>query len=297
MAANSKQMELMACTNKLQKEISKALPAAVKASMTPERFARIAISAIQKTPKLAETKPQTFMISLMQAAQLGLEPNSPLGQAYLIPYGQETTFQIGYKGLLALAYRNPQVAVIQARTVYENDDFSVEYGLHEDIVHRPTLGVRGEPVGYYAFYRMKDGSGSFCFMSRAEMEDFRRQYSKANKPDTPWNTAFDSMAKKTVIKRLLKYAPIGGDLQAAIAADETVPEAEPDLVNVIDTVASEVVDERPAELPTRRAEAPKKARGTNTRAKAPEPVQEPTEAQEWPEQTQDEDPTLFDMFA
>lgn len=290
MAANSKQMELMKCTNGLQKEISKALPAAVKASMSPERFARIAISAIQKTPKLAETSPQSFMISLMQAAQLGLEPNSPLGQAYLIPYGNETTFQIGYKGLLALAYRNPGVAVIQARTVYENDEFSVEYGLHEDIKHKPTLGERGDPIGYYAFYRMKDGSGSFCFMSRPEMEDFRRQYTKANRPDTPWNTAFDAMAKKTVIKRLLKYAPIGGDLQAAIAADETVPDVEPDLQNVIDTVASEVAAETPAELPTRRTEPAKPKRATNPRAQAPEPVAPPVEPEEQAEYEQ------FDMF-
>ena len=289
MAANSKQMELMRCTNSLQKEISKALPAAVRASMTPERFARIAISAIQKTPKLAETSPQTFMISLMQAAQLGLEPNSPLGQAYLIPYGQETTFQIGYKGLLALAYRNPNVAVIQARTVYENDEFSVEYGLHEDIRHKPTFGERGEAIGYYAFYRMKDGSGSFCFMSRPEMEDFRKRYAKTNKADTPWNTAFDAMAKKTVIKRLLKYAPIGGELQAAIAADETVPEVEPDLANVIDTVAREVEADTPAELPTRSTQPAKPKRATNTRAKAPEPVEQPTEAQ-------DTEYEQFDMF-
>ena len=289
MAANSKQMELMKCTNGLQKEISKALPAAVKASMTPERFARIAISAIQKNPKLAETSPQTFMISLMQAAQLGLEPNSPLGQAYLIPYGNETTFQIGYKGLLALAYRNPNVAVVQARTVYEYDTFSVEYGLHEDIVHKPALGERGEPVGYYAFYRMKDGSGSFSFMSRSEMEAFRKQYSKTNKADTPWNTAFDAMAKKTVIKRLLKYAPIGGDLQAAIAADETVPEVEPDLANVIDTVAREVEAEQPAELPTRRTEPAKPKRATNARAQAPEPVSPPVEAE-------DTEYEQFDMF-
>ena len=289
MAANSKQMELMKCTNGLQKEISKALPAAVKASMTPERFARIAISAIQKTPKLAETSPQSFMISLMQAAQLGLEPNSPMGQAYLIPYGNETTFQIGYKGLLALAYRNPNVAVIQARTVYENDEFSVEYGLHEDIVHEPALGERGDPIGYYAFYRMKDGSGSFCFMSRPEMEDFRKRYTKTNKADTPWNTAFDAMAKKTVIKRLLKYAPIGGDLQAAIAADETVPDVEPDLANVIDTVAREVEAETPAELPTRRTEPAKPRRATNTRAKAPEPVTQAVEAE-------DTEYEQFDMF-
>lgn len=278
MAATAKQMELMRVTNGMQREIAKALPAVVKSSMSPERFSRIAISAIQKTPKLAETRPETFLISLMQAAQLGLEPNTPTGQAYLIPYGQETTFQIGYKGLLALAYRNPNVAVIQARTVYENDDFTVEYGLHEDIRHKPALTGRGEPVGYYAFYKMKDGSGSFCFMSRDEMEEFRRKYTKASKPDTPWNTAFDAMAKKTVIKRLLKYAPIGGDLQVAIAADETVPEVEPDLANVIDTVAREIT-ESPSEPAMPPLSAPKTKRQTSARQKAPEPAQSPVEPQ------------------
>ena len=294
MAANSKQMELMACTNKLQKEISKALPAAVKASMTPERFARIAITAIQKNPKLAETKPQTFMMSLIQAAQLGLEPNSPLGQAYLIPYGNETTFQIGYKGLIELARRNPEFLGIEARTIYENDLFEVEYGLNKDLHHRPALVNPGNPIGYYAIYRLKNGYTDFCVMSYAEMQEFRQKYTKTSSKDTPWNTNFDAMAKKTVIKRALKYAPIGGIIQDALVSDETVPDVESELANVIDTIACEVVTEQPAELPTRPAQPAKPRRATNTRAKAPEPVQEPTAPQEWPEQ--DGDPDMFDMF-
>lgn len=70
--------------------------------MTPERFMRMALSAINNTPKLAECTQISFLAALMNAAQLGLEPNTPLGQAYLIPYNNKGTmecqFQIGYKG-------------------------------------------------------------------------------------------------------------------------------------------------------------------------------------------------------
>ena len=87
----------------------------------------------------------------------------------------------------------------------------------------------------------------------------------------------------------MKYAPIGGDLQVAIAADETVPDVEPDLANVIDTVASEVAAEQPAELPTRRTEPAKPKRATNTRAQAPEPVTQAVDAV-------DTEYEQFDMF-
>ncbi len=66
----------------MEPEIKKALPSVI----TPERFTRMALTAISVNPKLAECTPQSFMGALMNAAQLGLEPNTPLGQAYLIPY-------------------------------------------------------------------------------------------------------------------------------------------------------------------------------------------------------------------
>ena len=66
----------------MQGEIKKALPSV----MTPERFSRIVLSALSANPKLAETTPQSFLGAMMTAAQLGVEPNTPLGQAYLIPY-------------------------------------------------------------------------------------------------------------------------------------------------------------------------------------------------------------------
>ena len=101
----------------MQGEIAKALPSVI----TPERFTRMVLSAISTNPKLAECTPQSFLGAMMTAAQLGMEPNTPLGQAYLIPYKNHGTlecqFQLGYKGLIDLAYRSGEVNIIQAQVV------------------------------------------------------------------------------------------------------------------------------------------------------------------------------------
>ena len=100
-------------------EIAKALPSV----LTPERFSRMVLTAMTKTPKLANCKPESFIAAMLEAAQLGLEPNTPLGQAYLIPYGNSCQFQIGYKGLIDLAHRSKELKSIEAHEVYENDEF------------------------------------------------------------------------------------------------------------------------------------------------------------------------------
>ena len=73
---------MQAYIKQMQGEIKKALPAV----MTPERFTRIVLSALSTNPKLGQTTPQSFLAAMMTAAQLGMEPNTPLGQAYLIPF-------------------------------------------------------------------------------------------------------------------------------------------------------------------------------------------------------------------
>lgn len=100
-------------------EIAKALPNVI----TPERFSRIAMTAVTNTPKLAKCTPQSFIGALLIAAQLGVEPNTALGQAYLIPYGNQCQFQLGYKGALDLAYRTGEVRSITAEVVREGDLF------------------------------------------------------------------------------------------------------------------------------------------------------------------------------
>lgn len=139
-----KSMSIADMIKVMEPQIKKALPEVI----TPERFTRMALSALNTTPKLNECTPMSFLAALMNAAQLGLEPNTPLGQAFLIPYNNkgemECQFQLGYKGLIDLSYRNPNMQIITAHTVYENDEFEYELGLNPCLNHRPTLGERGE---------------------------------------------------------------------------------------------------------------------------------------------------------
>lgn len=163
----------------------------------------------------------------MTAAQLGLEPNTPLGQAYLIPYKNkgvsECQFQIGYKGMIDLAYRSGDVEVVQAHAVYENDEFEYEFGLEPKLKHIPASGDRGKPVFYYAMFRTKNGGYGFDVMSVEDIRKHAETYSQSYKSSfSPWQKHFDEMAKKTVLKRVLKYAPLKSDFARAIAADGTV---------------------------------------------------------------------------
>lgn len=200
--------------------IEKALPTVI----TPERFTRMVLTAISTTPKLAECDQITFLAAMMNAAQLGLEPNTPLGQAYLLPYKNkgklQVQFQIGYKGLIDLAYRSGDVVTVQAQIVYENDTFECEFGIDPKLRHIPAEGDRGKPVKVYAIFRTKSGGYGFEVMS---MEDIRRhaeKYSKSYGSEySPWRTNFEEMAKKTVLKRCLKYAPLRSDVAAAISGD------------------------------------------------------------------------------
>jgi len=197
-----------------QKQIEKALPSVI----TAERFTRMVLSAISMNPNLAECTQNSFLGAMMTAAQLGVEPNTPLGQAYLIPYGKDCTFQLGYKGLIDLAYRSGEVSSIQAHAVYELDEFDYEYGLEPKLTHRPAKGERGDPIYFYAVFRMKDGGFGFEVMS---VEDARRHGKKYSKTysNGPWQTNFEEMAKKTVLKRVLKYAPLKSDFARSTSGD------------------------------------------------------------------------------
>lgn len=222
-AAKAEKKTMQAYIKAMEPAIKKALPSVI----TPERFTRMVLSALSATPKLAECSPQSFLAAMMTAAQLGVEPNTALGQAYLLPYrnhgNMECQFQLGYKGLIDLAYRSGEVSVIQAHTVYENDVFEYELGMDPKLRHVPAKADRGEAVAYYAMFKTKDGGYGFEVMSVDDVQRHAQRYSKSyGSGSSPWRSNFDEMAKKTVLKRALKYAPLKSDFVRGVAQDETI---------------------------------------------------------------------------
>lgn len=242
-AESGEKKTMQAYIKSMEGEIKKALPSVI----TPERFTRMTLSALSTNPKLAACTPKSFLGAMMSAAQLGLEPNTPLGQAYLIPYKNkgvdEVQFQIGYKGLIDLAYRSGEVEIIQAQIVYENDKFECQYGLEPKLVHVPADTDRGEAVKVYAVFKTKSGGYGFEVMSMDDCRKHAQAYSQAYKNgySSPWKTNFEEMAKKTVLKKVLKYAPLKSDFVRGISQDETIKtEIDEDMYSVNNTI---VVDD------------------------------------------------------
>lgn len=247
--AEKKDNSMVGLIRRMEPQIRKALPSVI----TPERFTRIVLTALSSNPKLQACTVPSLLGAMMQAAQLGVEPNTPLGQAYLIPYGGVCQFQLGYKGLIDLAYRSGEVSSIQAHEVHENDTFEYEYGLEPKLRHVPAQTDRGPVTFYYAVLKLKNGGVGFEVMSRDDVETFARKKSKAYN-NGPWKTDFDEMAKKTVLKKVLKYAPLKTEFARAVASDESVktmkmdePADMLDAPNEIYTIENE--PDKPEEVP------------------------------------------------
>jgi recombination protein RecT len=191
-----------------------AIKAALPQHITADRMTRIALTAVRQTPQLLNCDQMSLLGAIMTSAQLGLEPNTPLGEAYLIPYHDyknkvtNAQFQIGYKGLLTLAYRTGQYRSIYAHEVYSNDKFHYEYGLKESLTHIPAPVPEGDPIYYYAVYHLANGGYSFSVWSYEKVKQHASIYSQSfSKSSSPWQANFDAMALKTVLKDVLKYAP------------------------------------------------------------------------------------------
>jgi recombination protein RecT len=211
----SPEQTIAAYLKRMAPEIEKALPS----HMNADRMARIALTTIRTTPKLLECNMPSLLGAVMQAAQLGLEPGL-IGHCYIIPYGREAQFIIGYKGMIDLARRSGNIESIYAHCVYEADEFDYELGLHPKLHHKPATGRRGEMKYVYAVAHFKDGGYQFEVMDKEEIEK-RRSRSKAAK-NGPWVTDYEEMAKKTVIRHMWKYLPISIEIQQQATQDEVV---------------------------------------------------------------------------
>jgi recombination protein RecT len=215
---------------KAQSYLKAMLPAITEAlpkskGMDAERLARITLTTLKTNPKLLECSIESLLGCVLTSAQLGLEP-SILGSCYFIPYKGTASFQIGYKGLIDLACRKGEVLSIVPKEVRKGDTFHYEYGRAETLKHIPAPNhERGEIEYFYAYANLKNGGFVFDVMHISEIEKIRDSYSisyQYDKKGSIWAKNFESMAMKTVIKRLIKYLPISVETQSAVANDETI---------------------------------------------------------------------------
>ena len=204
---------------RMRPQIEAALPTQIGA----ERFTRLVLTEIRRTPKLLECNPQSVLAAMMLCAQLGVEPG-PLGHAYLVPYGRECTFILGYRGMIDLASRSGRLRSVVARTVYQGDNFDFAFGIADKLRHVPCApSERGEPIAYYGIARFANPSGYFLHvMYPPEIEAAKKRSASAKRQGGPWDTDYDAMARKTVIRRMAPYLPLSTILGRAIEADERV---------------------------------------------------------------------------
>jgi recombination protein RecT len=229
-----------------------------------QRFSRALQTALRKTPKIAECNIASVRQCAMDCAQIKLTPNTPQQLAALIPYGNECTMQIMYKGWVDLVLRSGKVATIKAVCVYKQDQFEIREGTEQQIIHVPNYDHKFDGkdlVGTYAFAKV-NGEPIFVYMSANEINTIRlRSSAVKNNRSSPWDTDLGEMFKKTVLKRLCKILPQNEDLSKAIELDDVVEtgkshktvvdgdivynEVEPDPVVSKEAVAVEAMEVKP----------------------------------------------------
>ena len=204
-------------SDRVKSEIARALPT----HLTPDRFVRVALTALTRTPRLADCTQESFLRCIMDCSALGLEPDGR--RAHLIPYKDQCTLIIDYKGYVELVRRSGDVAAIRAETVCEADGFEWENGV---VTHRINWRTsRGEVQAVYAEAKLASGETQTAVMTLDEINAIRDRsqgytYAKNNKKSHPWMTDWAEMAKKTALRRLIKLLPLSVEIADAMDKDD-----------------------------------------------------------------------------
>ena len=195
--------------------------------MNPERMMRLMANAVRTTPKLGECNPLSLLGALMTCASIGLEPNTVLGHAYLIPFKNDVQLVIGYKGLVDLARRSGHITSISSGVHYDDDEFwEYEEGT-EAKLRRVPGPEEGKKLHAYAIAQFKDGGHAYVVLPWARVMKIRDnsdgwksavRYNKTQR--SPWFTHEDEMAKKTAVRALAKMLPLSTEMASAISLDE-----------------------------------------------------------------------------
>lgn len=279
-------------------ELMDRIKASIPRHLSPERMLRVFVLAVQKAPKLAECDLWTVLGAMLSLASLGLEPNTPLGHAYLIPFEKrkkvggdwvtdkvECNVVIGYRGYLDLMRRSGDMKAIHADVVYEGDEFSFEYGSNMHLKHIPQGTREGrKPMWAYAHVTLSDGQ-AFEVLPYVEIERIRDNsegYKSAKRAQNngrdsaylknPWVAFPHEMAAKTMIRRMSKVVPMSIEFANAAALDAMSEAGAANLASigkaaVVDLTALEAPTDTPIDL---NAQAQQQAQGEKAPVQAGE---------------------------
>ena len=254
-----------------KKQVALALPK----HMTPDRFVRVGLTALMKTPKLLDCTQESVIQCLLNCSSLGLEPDGR--RAHLIPYGNTCTLIVDYKGIVELAKRSGDVSNVFAQIVCANDNFEWENG---EVTHKIDFRTpRGEMYAAYATITFKDGTKQSDVMTKDEIDAIRKR-SKSGQSG-PWLTDYNEMAKKTVFRRASKWITLSPEVSDAL-------EAEDDLIKPAIEISTEPAVKQPVfnQLETPAARKPRQSKpaevvvSASVEPAAPTPVVEPAKATE-----------------
>ena len=207
------------------------------------RLIQVAGAAFMQNPQLLDCHPQSLLNCVLSAVSLGLEVNTPLGEAYIVPFnsrnGKVAQFIPGYRGMVELMTRSGRVSHVQAFTVCANDEFDWLVG--QIPTHRRAKENRGDVVGAWALVTMVNGRQAADYMDASEINAIRDKSPGYKQSDSPWKTHYAEMARKTVVRRIAKMMPKSGGVQKALDFDEREDDFEDQPVWVVE-------EDQPAEV-------------------------------------------------
>lgn len=189
--------------------------------ITPEDFIETCIRAVKENPKLLQCDPKSLFGAVLLSAEVGLKPNTSLQHSFIIPYKGQAKFQIGYKGLIEIMYRNPRVKQITARAVFENDEFDYGYGLQPFLNHKPARKDKGKLECVYATC-LVDNEPIFVVVEKAELDAIRQISQTIDSKFSPYNNGTDVhnwMEIKAGVKALSKLIPTSNNVEMAKAVE------------------------------------------------------------------------------
>lgn len=266
-------------------KVERGIKAVATQFLTPDRFLRMAINCVKKTPLLLQCDPQTVLGSFMTSAALGLEPNTVQQQAFLIPYKKrakvggnwvdvyECQFQVGARGFVTLAHRSPHIDSLQAETIHENDLFEHMIGSESFLKYQKCLKDRGAPIGSFAYAKLASGVEMATVLPYDELMKIRsrsetykaliagvesaeneKERVKAERKleETPWVMWFDDMGAKSAIKKSAKQLPLspGDAIASAVSLDQDSADTVIDMAAMADPDTTRAVvagDDEPPE--------------------------------------------------